>query len=89
VIVHHEESAPVAVPLRTQYHDAQTAYTAASNRLAALSQKGLTAMLSEDEESEQLRCERRLANLQPVLDRLERDLMHEQDKLDIALVTEQ
>ena len=46
-------------------------------------------VLSEKQESEQLRLAQRLTNLEPVLVRLEREARYEQDELDIDAVVAQ
>lgn len=69
-----------------QYQAALAARSAAHTRLSVLSSLSQVQLLSEDEESEQLRLERRLANLIPVIERLRRDVTKEQAVLDITAV---
>src|SRR4051794_20838693 len=72
--------------LMAQYTVTQDHYRTASNRLAALTAKAGTGILTDEEELEQLQLERRMSNLQPVLERLELEVMREQREVDIQAV---
>lgn len=79
-----EDAEPAS--LAEQYQAAQAARSAAGTRLSALNSLSQSQMLSEAEENEQIRLERRLANLTPVIERLQRDMVKEQVVLDITSV---
>jgi hypothetical protein len=70
-----------------RYQSAQEVRQDASTRLRVLQAKALHDVLTEKEETEQLRLERRVENLEPVLARLEREARFAQDVLDIDAVT--
>lgn len=78
---------PKSVP--TKYLEAQQTVTNAQTRLNDLQAKAFGEGLTDAEELEQLTLERRLSNLQPVIQNLQRQVMLKQATLDIETVGSQ
>ncbi len=71
-----------ALPTKQEALDAaRLAYSHASGRLAQLRSQGDTELLSEDEETEMLRLEARIARMAPVIERLGREASRVQAQL--------
>ena len=83
------EPVPEPVPtLAEQFTMATATRAAAHHRLNVLNALALNQVLSEEEEAEQVRLERRLLNLAPVLQQLEHRLARQRQRADIDAVLE-
>lgn len=89
VAVAEVEEDPEPVSLREQWSAASTARTAAMQRLSALEALSKVQMLSALEEVEQIQLERRIANLEPVIESLTASMVREAAVLDIEHVQEE
>lgn len=84
------QGGPIAGPvtLQAQLREAYVVREHARHRLNTLTSRATGEILSEQEEAEQLRLERRLSNLEPVIARLEREVATEQQQADIRGLVE-
>jgi hypothetical protein len=81
-----EVEAQEPASLQEQLDATRLAYSHASGRLAQLRSQADALMLSEDEELEMVRLERRIERLQPVLERLAKEAARAQAQMDTAEV---